>query len=208
MFKKIIKNKWLIHWLSFGLLIFIFVFTAVVFQRENWIGNVLQTVGTIAGIYLTIIIFLNSKEDSDKQYRKHLENLQKLNAKQIEVMQELTAKQIAALQKSTNDEISSFEKQITEVTNKLTDNSILLAEILGRELEKALGLYENAIKKEQKKYKNLSDWKLLRTIEERELQLNIQWDRIEYIKNGYNYLVDKYNQLKKFLRIDQKSLDE
>jgi ABC-type lipoprotein release transport system permease subunit len=123
---------------------------------------------------LTLIIFLKSKEESDRQFQnqlnhlqrlnaehiqalqhstdKQIKTLQELNAKQISALQELTEKQITALQeltekqietirKTTFDQISSFEQQTREVTNKLTDNSILLAEILARELEKSIELY-------------------------------------------------------------------
>ncbi|OFX40801.1 MAG: hypothetical protein A2X08_02570 [Bacteroidetes bacterium GWA2_32_17] len=216
--EKLKKYKWIIHWSAFGILASLFVFTAIFFEDKDWIGNVLQAIGTIAGIYLTIIIFLQSKDESDKQFRVHIEHLQKFNTTQIEALQNSTEKQIDALQSSTEkqlntlqelnikqiealnvvtekqitalqqltekqievlhkttfDQISSFEQQIREVTNKLSDNSILLAEILARELEKSLDFYGGAIKQEEKKYSNLTNWKLLRTEAEREQQLNNQ----------------------------------
>ncbi|OFX16702.1 MAG: hypothetical protein A2033_12825 [Bacteroidetes bacterium GWA2_31_9] len=219
------------------------MFIAIYFKEKEWLGNVLQAIGTISGIYLTIIIFLQSNEESDKQFRKQfrkqLEHLQILNSKQIDALQsstekqiktfqdlnskqilalqELNAKQIDALhyeterqiktiQESTNEQIYSFEQQINYVTNKLKDNSILLAEILSRELEKSLEYYSSILSREEAKYNDLADWKLLRTKEERERQLNQQWNRLEQIKNGYNYLIVKYKNLKQFLGIEQKKL--
>jgi ABC-type multidrug transport system fused ATPase/permease subunit len=190
--EKIKKYKWIIHWSAFSLLVFLFVFTAI------W---------TIAGIYLTIIIFLHSKESSDKQFREHLEHLQELNTRQIEALFASTERQIEALQKSTHDEISAFEKQIREVTNKLADNSILLAEILGRELEKSIEDFANAINDEENRYADLSSFKLLRTQEEREKQLNSQLSRIQRFKQWYDYIVAKYNQVKNFLNKEQKKLN-
>src|SRR5690606_26289752 len=216
------KHKWIIHWCTLGLLVVLFLLVAIFFEDKSWVGNVLQTIGTVAGIYLTLIIFLYSKEESDKQFREHLEHLQNLNlnqiealqnstekqlktlqelnakqiktlhdlnAKQIEVLQEvtekqinalfeITEKQIEALHKTTYDEISSFEKQMTEVTNKLADNSILLAEILGRELEKSMEAFGAAIQREEAKYHDLTKFKLLRTPAEREQQLSNQKNRI------------------------------
>lgn len=226
--KNFSKAKWMLHWSLFGFIGILFIILAISYEDKDWIGNVLQTVGTVAGIYLTLIIFFHSKEETDKQYRDQIEHLQTLNSRQIEALhlatekqiialQEMTSKQIyalqtaterqiAALQKSTYDEISSFEQQIGEVTNKLTDNSVLLAEILGRELEKSIDLFNNTLNEEQAKYKDLSEWKLLRTSEERERQLRRQWNRIEHIKKGCNYLVNKYKQLKNYFGIDQKRL--
>ncbi len=226
---EIKKHKWLIYWCSFGLLVLLFVLTALFFEHKPWIGNVLQALGTITGIYLTLILFLHSKEGTDKQFREHLDHLQNLNHKQIEALQQstekqittlhelntkqitalqdLTEKQIEALHKTTYDQISAFEKQIREVTDKLSDNSILLAEILGRELEKSLNVYSDAIQREEARYKDLTGFKLLRTQQERQDQLNRQWNKIEQIKRGSEYLVNKYNQLKSFLGFGQNKLN-
>lgn len=260
---KMKRKKWIINWLLFALLVVLFVFSAILFKDKLWLGNLLQTIGTVSGIYLTIIIFLQSKQSSDKQFREQLEylqtlnqeqveaiqtstekqilslqelnskqidtlqtltekqiktiqtstkeqiqSLQELNLKEISAFQELTEKQIEALHKTTYEEISSFETQIREVTNKLADNSILLAELLGRELEKSIEIYSNSISRENAKYDNLSKWKLLRTPQERETQLNNQWGKIEQIRKGYNYLVDKYKNVRKYLGMEQKKLQE
>lgn len=237
---KLRQYKWLITWTAFAVMVGLFVFIAIYFNDRPWLSNALQTIGTISGVYLTIIVFLQSKEESDKHFQNQLDHLQRLNAehihalqsstdkqiktlqeintkqisalqeltdKQITALQELTEKQIDALHKTTFKQILSFEQQIREVTNKLSDNSILLAEILGRELEKSLDLYNNAIKIEEAKYSNLSGWKLLRTPAERERQLNNQWNRIQQIKKGYEYLMTKYKQLKEFLGFGQKKLN-
>lgn len=234
------KHKWKIHWCAFGTLIFLFVFTAVFFENKTWVGNVLQAIGTVAGIYLTIIIFLFSKEDSDKQFREHIEHLQELNTKQIEALhtsterqitalqdtnakqisalqeltdkqisalQELTEKQIDALHRTTNEQISAFEQQTREVTDKLSDNSILLAEILGRELEKSIDIFTNAVNQAEAKYTDLSGWKLFRTEVEKEQQLNNQWTRIQNIKRGLEYMMTKYNKVRQFLGFGTKQLN-
>lgn len=223
------KHKWFVFWMIFSLLVIILIFATIYFEDKKWLPNFLQAVGTVTGIYLTLLIFLQSKEESDKQFRNQLEHLQELNSRQINALhastekhinklqevtdrqisalQELTEKQIDALQKTTFDQINSFEKQISDVTNKLSENSILLAEILGRELEKSLDFYQGTIQREEAKYKDLSNWKLLRTPEEKENQLQIQWNRIVQIKRGYEYLVDKYNKVREYLGYGQKRLN-
>lgn len=245
------KYKWVIHWSFLALIIVSFICSAIFLEHKVWIANLLQALGTLAGIYLTLIIFLLSKEDSDKQFKEHLDHLQELNHRQIitlqelnnrhidvlqnttekqikvwqdlvskqietlqngteqqiKALQELTEKQIDALHKTTYNEISAFEQQNREITNKLTDNSILLAELLGRELEKSINDYDVAIRSEERKYKDLSGWKLLRTPQEKEQQLRNQWNKIEQIKRGYEYLVNKYQQVRSFLGFGQKGLN-
>jgi len=236
---KLRQHKWLINWAAFAVMVGLFIFVAIYFNNKPWLSNALQTIGTISGVYLTIIVFLQSKEESDKHFRSHLEHLQILNAKQIEAvqtttdqqintlqelnaqqigalheltekqitaLQELTEKQIEALHKTTFDQISSFEHQMREVTNKLSDNSILLAEILGRELEKSIDVFTTAIKQEEARYNNLSGWKPFRTKDEKEQQLNNSWDKIQNIKRGLEYLMTKYNQVKQLFGFEQKQL--
>src|SRR3989339_800384 len=98
MLSTIKKHKWIIQWSAFVSLVILFVFIAIYFKEKEWLGNLLQAIGTISGIYLTIIIFLQSNEESDKQFRKQfrkqLEHLQILNSKQIDALQSSTEKQI------------------------------------------------------------------------------------------------------------------
>jgi hypothetical protein len=211
------EHKWLINWTAFAAMVGLFVFVAIYFNNKNWLSNALQTIGTITGIYLTIIVFLQSKEASDKQFQNQLNHLQRLNAaqiealrestdKQISALQELTEKQIEALHKITFEQITSFEHQTSEVTTKLSDNSILLAEILGRELEKSIDIFTNAVNQEEARFNDLSSWKPFRTKEEKEQQLKNSWNRIQYIKRGLDYLNSKYEKVREFLGFGQRQL--
>lgn len=211
------EHKWLINWTAFAVMVGLFVFVAIYFNDKNWLSNALQTIGTITGIYLTIIVFLQSKEESDKQFQNQLNYLQRLNAQQIEALrestdkqisalQELTEKQIEALHKTTFEQITSFEHQTSEVTTRLSDNSILLAEILGRELEKSIDIFTNAVNQEEARFNDLSSWKLFRTREEKEQQLKNSWNRIQYIKSGLDYLNSKYDKVRVFLGFGQRQL--
>lgn len=182
------KHKWIIHTFTFCSLVLLFIFSAVFLEEKSWVGNLLQTIGTVAGIYLTVIIFYYSKEGSDLQFREHLKYLQEFNtrqiqalqhsterqiavlqetnAKEIAALQELTERQIDALHKTNYEQISSFEHQIREVTAKLSESSVLLAEILGRELEKSIDFFTHAVTTEEARYKDLNGWKLGRTEQE------------------------------------------
>ncbi|MBD80895.1 MAG: hypothetical protein CL840_18405 [Crocinitomicaceae bacterium] len=255
------RTKWTKYWVGLGMLVVSFCFVFIKYPDESWTENVLQTIGTVTGIYLTLLVFLKSKDDSDQQFKQNLEHLQKLsqdqilavqkssqqqiqllqdlNNKQIQVLQDSTEKQVKALfdanqveiaafkdatekqinaiqlstekqidalQSTTYEQISSFENNISEVTNKLSDTSILLAEILGRELEKAMDLYHTTLNKEKSRYRSMSGWKLGRTPEEREEQLKAQLTKIEQFESAVNYIREKYNQLKQMFGLGQKRL--
>ncbi|MEQ6166153.1 hypothetical protein AAOE16_03070 [Ekhidna sp. MALMAid0563] len=202
------KHKWKFHWCMLIILVGLFGFIAFKFEDQTWISNTLQTLGTIIGVYLTIIIFLQSKAESDIQFQEHISALQELNAKQIEALYGATEKQVDAIQKNTLEEISAFEKQIGEVTQQLANNSVLLAEILGRELEKAIEIHEHTVRREEKRFQNLSEWKLLRTEEEKQNQLANQWQQLEKVRQGYEYLRGKYFELRKFLGYNDQSMLE
>jgi hypothetical protein len=197
--KKLRKHKWLLNWLALSIFCLDFILFAITFEDKPWIGNVLQTIGTTIGIYLTLIIFFFSKEDSDKQFANQLEHLQNLTAKQIEALQLSTEKHIEALHKATSEEIIAFEKQTNDIVTKLTDNSVLLGEILNRSLESELNNINNIIAHEQKSYSKLNDFALFRTPEEKANQLDQQKTRLQQFQNYKNYIEQKYKQIKLFL---------
>jgi ABC-type multidrug transport system fused ATPase/permease subunit len=200
------KHKWKICWAAFILLVIVFVYVAIFLEDRPWIGNVIQIMSTVLALYITVIIFLQSKAESDQQFRRQLDHLQELNASQIEALHKTTERQIEALKESTFNQIASFEKQTNEIASKLSDNSILLAEILGRELEKSIEITEVKVQQEENKYADLSSWKLLRTTEEKEAQLTRQRNRLTQVKKMYEYLVKKYQELRNYFGMNDSDL--
>lgn len=210
MIENLLKYKWRLFWCFFIVLAALFVFMAVFFRDQSWIGSVLQTFGTVIAIYPTILLAYQSKAESERLNRLHLDHLQKLNQDEITEMRNLFQKQIDTLTNSTNEQIKAIQdatrKQIenyTEQTNKLveklTDNSVLLAELLKRELEDALDQAESNLNKANAKYEDLQGFKLLRTKEEREVQLQQQAGFIERMKKWIDYLQGKYKMIKNYL---------
>jgi len=206
-----------------------------------WKNDLLQALGTIGGFYLTIVIFLYSKEDSDNQFKEYIyqqqlststqihavqassqseiENLQKVNSEhlqevarltqiQIANLNELTQKQIDALHLNTQKQISSFEKQTLSIANELKENSTLLAEILLDQLEKSLRESQASIATENRRFKNLQDWKLLRTNEERKHQLQKQLEGISKLNSFHGYLLDKYLSIRKYLGFSKEDIED
>lgn len=231
------RNKWVIYWAVFGAMLLYITYLTFFLSDKQWLGNVLQTLCTVAGLFAAILMYLKSKEDGDIQFSAQQIKLQELHNAQlealragterqletfkdlierqineikrstdteIEALREATEKQVNTLQTVTYEQISVFESQMSDVTIKLSDNSILLAEILGRELEKAIQIYTDVFNQENIKYKDLASWKLLRTDDQRKAQLDAQFQKLEFIRKGHEYLLDKYNKLKTFLKLGSK----
>src|SRR5260221_13393600 len=205
--KDLKRHKWPFYWGIFVTLIILLILLTISFEDRLWIGNAIQTIGTIVGLYASILIFLQSREESDRQYQTHLEHMKDMNMneietlksgteREIEIHQEVMGKQIAALhelterqimalqkatekqidtiQKSTFEQINSCEKQTTEIVTKLSDNSILLAEILGRELEKAISQTTSLMQQAEKEYLKLEEFQIGRSSQQKAVQLERQ----------------------------------
>ena len=54
--------KWKIHWSIFAILVIILVLLIFHSEKSTWIKDMIQTITTITGIYLSLIIFLQSKQ--------------------------------------------------------------------------------------------------------------------------------------------------
>ncbi|MEQ9413775.1 MAG: hypothetical protein RIF39_08085, partial [Cyclobacteriaceae bacterium] len=59
------KYKWRFYWIIFGLMACLIVLLAIFFEDKAWLGNALQTLCTISGIYATILMYLHSQEGSE-----------------------------------------------------------------------------------------------------------------------------------------------
>jgi hypothetical protein len=129
----------------------------------------------------------------------HINVLRESTQNQIKAIQELTDKQIHALHSATNSQIDSFEKELSEVVTRLTDNSIILGEILGRELEKSIDHFNNMLAKERRLYEDDSAFKLLRTEEERQRQIRKRLSRIAALERVIKTLKERYKNVREFL---------
>jgi ABC-type multidrug transport system fused ATPase/permease subunit len=207
MWKTIKQNKWQFYWSVCLFMILLLIAIAIFFEDRTWLGNVIQTLGTIVALYAGVLVHLQSREESDKQFREQLEHLQELNSRQIEALYKSTERQIDALQQSTFKQISSFERQTRDIAEKLSENSILLAEILGRELEKAISQTTALLEHEERQLNDLKGFKLFRTEQEKQIQVANKQSRLSFIKNWIDHWNTKYNKLMNYFGFNQKLLD-
>lgn len=240
---KIIKYKWRIAWFFYAVQIIVFCVVMYHHNKATWFGNFVSIFGLLLTMYPTLLMFLQSRAESDKSTREQLDHLQKLSQseidenrklnekqinkidlstkeqieefrkttseqikaieentnKQIQEQNKLTEQHIAALMKATQLQIDNYAKQTTEIVSRLEDNSLLLAEILLRQLEEKLGELNGHLNNAHKEYENLQGFKLLRTPREREDQLTRQRGLIQKLEQAVTYVRNKLQQVKTFL---------
>jgi ABC-type multidrug transport system fused ATPase/permease subunit len=200
------KHKWRFYWVVFVVLVLLFIYLAFFFEDKKWLGNALQTIGSIAGVYATLLVFLHTKEGSDKQFREHLDYQQTLNNKQIEALQnateiqitklqELTEKQIIAIAENTNKQIQTYSSETKKIVDELTDNSVLLGEILKRELEKALMNTDQQIQLATTQLESVKGFVIGRTEIEKEQQIKYHSASLQWLNSWRERLYKKYQNL-------------
>lgn len=213
--------KWKLAWCCFAILIAVFCVVMYHHYDKTWFGNFVSAFGVLLTLYPTLIIFVQSRADSEKSTRNQLDHLQKLSQQELEKSEQLnqkhidkldastkeqiaefkktTAEQIKAIEENTNRQIENYIKQTTEIVAKLNDNSVLLAEILLRQLEEKLGELNTQLNNAYAQYKDLQGFKFLRTNQEREEQLNRQRSFINRVEQAITYVRNKLQQVKAFL---------
>lgn len=221
---KWIKNhKWTCCWIIFCVVVLSFI-TYIVqhISKNDFNGALLQFGSILIPLFAAIIIMLQNNDQMDKSTKTQLEHLQNLNDREIEEMQRLFQRQIDTLTDSTNKQIEEFRKMTNEqikilqentskqiqsnteqtqkVVDELTDNSVLLGEILKRELEKAIQLNAQQLQNAEKVLEDLKGFKLGRTDEEKANQISQQSKYLTWLKTWKSKLHRKYNALREIFQ--------
>lgn len=218
---QIAEYKWKLAWCCFAILIAVFCVVMYHHYDKTWFGNFVSAFGVLLTLYPTLLIFVQSRADSEKSTRDQLDHLQKLSQQELEKSEQLTqkhidkldastkeqiaefknttAEQIKAFEENTNKQIQNYVAQTTEIVKRLEDNSVLLAEILLRQLEEDMTILNNKLVEANKNFEDRSKWKWLRSPADREAELG-RWKRyINSLQQKLNYLNEKWKQVKAFL---------
>lgn len=214
------KNRWRFWWTLFGVFVFVFIIYIVDHISKNDFNTALLQFGSILiPLFAAIIIMLQNNEQIDISTRLQLDHLQRLNDRQIEEMQKLFQKQIDAVTTSTNNQIDEFRKMTNEqirisqennqnqiqsntletqkIIDELTDNAVLLAEILKREIEKGIIDNENKLKEAYSKLTDAKTFTLFRMEEDRVKQVTSIEKSILWLKNWGKRLNKKHKEIEK-----------
>ena len=103
------------------------------------------------------------------------------------------------MEENTDKQISNNTQQTSYLINELKNNSVLLGELLCRQLEDSIVATQKEITKANRKFGTTQEWKLLRTPQEKEEQINRIGDFVNRLENSLQYFTDKYNKVKQFL---------
>lgn len=190
-------HRWRIAWAAFAALCIFLIAGTAIFWERSWLPNFLQAYATMIGLYLAVLVFVQGKAESDAAFRTQLAHLQQLNQQEIEAMREMFQKQIDALAQNTNRQIQQYAQETNRVVQKLENNSILLAELLSKQLEDTLRDTDEEIVAEERRLQDLNGWKLFRTPQEKQVQLTQQHGALNWLRQWRNYWGQKYDQLKR-----------
>lgn len=178
------RNRWILAWSGFALLFLFMVGGTWAFWDRPWLGNFLSVFGTGITVVFALITYLQTQAASDRATREQMDH-----------MQALTQKQIDALAANTNRQIQEYSRETTKVVSKLSENSLLLAELLKRELEEAIGENNDLHERAEKEFKKAHQRQFLRTPDERAAQIAQSGRFLERVKAWGQYLNRKYQNL-------------
>jgi hypothetical protein len=207
------KNKWTFWWILFGAFVIIFIIYIIEHISKNDFNTALLQFGSILiPLFAAIIIMLQNNEQIDKSTKVQLDHLQRLNDREIDEMQKLFQMQMDSLAESTNRQIEEFRKMTNEqikslqgntvkqiqsnteqtqkIVDELTDNSVLLAEILKREIEKAILDNNSKIQNAYNRLSKAKSFQLLRTDEDKAKEIKEIEESIKWLE-GWGMRLDK-----------------
>jgi len=198
---NISKYKWTFAWIAFAILVISLITIAISFHSKSWFPLFIQVYPVCIAIYPVIIIFLQSRVSQEADTNRKLLSQEQNTNLQISKYQELVEQQIKAIQENTDKQINNYVEQTSYLVNELRNNSVLLAEILNQQLEDSIIKTQQEIKKANRKYSNTKEWKLLRTPEEKEQQLERMKNFLDWLEYRRVQFIEKYEKVKRFLGI-------
>jgi hypothetical protein len=189
------RNIWVLAWLGFAVL-FCFMFVeAVLHWEKQWLSNFLTTYGTGLAILLAVLIYAHGQAASEKATREQMAHLQKLNQEEIAEMRILFQRQMDHMAEQTNRQIMEYSRETLKVVSKLEENSLLLGEILKRNLENAIDDYEGREADANHALVKAESFQLLRTPEQKAAEMQRRRAHLERVRSVKNFFVDMYHRV-------------
>lgn len=193
---RFMRNRWVLAWAAFAILFGFMILEAWIHWESAWLSNFLSSYGTALALVLAVLIYAHGQAASAKATREQMEHLQQLNQEEIAEMRKLFQQQMDHFAAQTNRQISEYSRETLKVMSKLEENSLLLGEILKRNLEEAIGDFDERIAHAEHDLHDAASWKLLRTPEEKAQQLEQRRNRLQQLTGWRAYLYGKYERLR------------
>ena len=182
---RFMRNKWILAWAGVVALFVFMVAGTWLFADRPWQGAFMQTLGTAVAMYASLLIFLQSQAANNKALREQMDHIK-----------EQTDKQIAAIAANTNRQITEYSRETLKVVSKLEENSLLLGEILKRNLEESISDFNSRLAQAQTDLSKVESWQPMRTPEQKAAQVANQYTRITQLQQARDYLLTKYHKLR------------
>ncbi len=164
-----------------------------------------QALGAFTGIYVSFVIFLQSKAESDRLNREMLEQFKMDNDHQINAIHESAKAKVEAIHLMRTEMVQvlkelklTTEGLKTEVKGDGIDCTVLRRE--KRELIEKIETLESEIGLAEQTLDALKEWKFLRTPAEREDQLKVQRNTIDKLIKKREYLSADLRQVQQKLK--------
>lgn len=148
-----------------------------------------ETLGAFTGVYLSLLIFMKSKEHADQQNRIYLEAVQKHAHNQISAFMASTDLQIEEWRRNTQRQIDAIleasQIQVKALRQQKGDTSYERAAHRRQLNYEILGL-EEELRNAKKEMERVKGWIFLRSPEERREQIAAQEKFIQMINDKLN----------------------
>lgn len=178
------RNRWILAWVGFAALFMVMLMAIPTFWAQPWFGSFITVFSAGLTMLLAILIYVHGQAANAKAMREQLEH-----------MQALTQKQIEALAHNTDRQIQQYSKETLKVVSKLSDNSLLLAELLKRELENAIGDNNTNLLHAEKALVQAQGFHIGRTQQERAVQIAQHQSFIQRLRTWGDHIEQKYHNL-------------
>jgi hypothetical protein len=190
------RNRWVVAWTAFALLFGFMIVEAVLYWQEQWLSNFLSSYGTGLALLLAVLIYAHGQAAQAKTTREYMQHLQQLNQEEIAEMRKLFQQQMDHLSAQTNRQITEYSRETLKVVSKLEENSLLLGEILKRNLEESISDFNSRLAQAQIDLSKVESWQPMRTPEQKAAQVANQYTRITQLQQARDYLLTKYHKLR------------
>lgn len=177
------RFKWPIYWSFFAVLVSSCVLFVYLEETKDPAGEsahrelLVEMLGSFTGVYLSLLIFMKSKEHADQQNREYLEHVQHNNNLHIQAMMQATERQIEEYRRNAERQIAAIleasQLQVKAMRQAQGDTSYERA-AHRRQLGYEISALKGELKLAEEELERRKIFVFLRTSEERKRELDEQ----------------------------------
>lgn len=178
----------------------IYAFIAMSFCNAAWINSFLQIGAIVLSLIFTLLLNIENNKKMAANTQLQLDKIAENTDRQIEEIRIATEKEVNAILIATEKQIENYRQETGKLVREMRTSSELLAGILQRQLEEAAVDANQQIINAKRHYQDVAGFKLLRTRQEKEVQLNRAKSNIETATNRFNFFKEQIGKVVNFFR--------